>query len=68
MKCEENYKINYLDFCLKQEGGTMERRIRHNTTQSDQYLNFNTLCRINYKRGLVWTLYQKPDWLCFQER
>ena len=65
MEAEANDEISFLDLRLKRlPNGSIEKTIYHKETWSGQYLNFNSYCPIQYKRGLVKTLAYRVRRLC----
>ena len=65
MEAEANDEISFLDLRLKRlPNVSIKKTIYHRETWSGQYLNFNSYCPIQYKRGLVKTLAYRVRRLC----
>ena len=65
IKVKANDKNSFLDLKLKRlTNGSIEKTIYHKETWSGQYLNFNSYCPVQHKRGLVKTLAYRVRYLC----
>ena len=65
---QENCKqLHFLDLNILRKDDTFIRSIHHKNTWTCQYIPFGSFCPIQYKRGLVKTLYSRAYRLCSTE-
>jgi hypothetical protein len=65
---ESENKLPFLDLILERRSdGSIRRTIYHKPTWNGQYLHFHSYVPINYKRGLVKTLFSRARKLCTED-
>lgn len=69
VSCEhEDQGLSFLDVHLtRRPDGTIQRRIFRKATWSGQYMHFKSFAPIEYKRGLVRTLFHRARMICSPE-
>ncbi|CAH8573899.1 unnamed protein product, partial [Heterobilharzia americana] len=69
MECENEDRFNFLDLSIRRRcNGTVEKTIHRKETQICQYLHYNRLYPVIYKRGLVRTIFSRMKMLCSKDK
>jgi hypothetical protein len=68
MESEENNSISFLDLRIRRRiDGSIQRSVHRKCTWSGQYLHFQSFVPIQYKRGLVRTLFHRARSICSED-
>ena len=65
---EHNDTIAFLDICIqRREDGSIRRSVYRKSTWTGQYLHFRSFVPLQYKKGLVRTLFHRAEEICTED-